>query len=576
MTEALPPSDPDRGNGTEGYDVQLPYATQSRDRARVLTEEEEQIIAAYRRNAEKSFRSFYGGIQVDLGGVSRMFDCVAAPFQRKSFEEMTESLEQLRRGDVPKCQRFWIERTKKSSKDADIAILVLWLIAFPLRPFLVQIGAADSEQAGIIKDRVNRLLHWNPWLKEHVEVQFNQIKSKRVIEGTKTPMAVCNILAADESGGHGGTPDLMIVNELTHITKWGFVQTLLDNADGVPRGVAIIVTNAGFKGTAPEAMRNHAMSSPDWTVNILQGPAPWHSMQFLRNARARSAPSRYKRLWQGFWVSGVGDAVDESKIDIAFCLSGPLKQRENNWEYIMGVDLGVKHDHSAVFVLGMNPFEQKLKAAYWQAWKPLEATGEVDLRDVRATIKMLNDRYGVSAVWFDPHQAALMAQDLMAAGLNMQEMSFSPLSNREKMACSYVQVMNLGILQLYDDSTGTLRRDLGKFVIEEKVALARDKGTDREGTGFGAVLKAVSDEYGHADVGTAMIITLPAAVDCLGLSNSHLDELQPVDRKPLTKEEIDGMDTGLREIFELDSGRGGQRMSDYGYGGKLDDIDDLD
>ena len=64
----------------------------------------------------------------------------------------------------PKMQRFWIERTKKASKDADLAVIMMWLVAFPVRPLYMQVGAADRVQAGIVKDRMSHLLHHNPWL----------------------------------------------------------------------------------------------------------------------------------------------------------------------------------------------------------------------------------------------------------------------------------------------------------------------------------------------------------------------------------------------------------------------------
>ena len=85
----------------------------------------------------------------------------------------------------------------------------------------------------------------------------------------------------------------------------------------------------------------------------------------------------------------------------------------------------------------------------------------------------------------------------------MREMSFGSPKNLDEMARAFVQAVKAGRLVCYDDEEGRLRRDFGKFSIDVKMP-----------TGYR--LTAVSDEHGHADVGTALVIALPRAVELMG------------------------------------------------------------
>ena len=109
------------------------------------------------------------------------------------------------------------------------------------------------------------------------------------------------------------------------------------------------------------------------------------------------------------------------------------------------------------------------------------------------------------------------------------EMTFSSPKNLNTMAANFIQVVNSEKLKCYDDENGTLRSDFGKFCIVEKP--------------YGYKLEAVRDESGHADVGTALVITMPAAVAMLDGSKGLLptDDLIDTDGSPMSEEEVEEM-----------------------------------
>ncbi len=510
---------------------------------------------------------FVKGIRIPVGGGAKTFASVMAPHQLETFETIAPSLHQLRDGQMPDQQRWWIERTKKAAKDADLALILIWLVAFARRPFYAQVAAADKDQAAIVRRRMETVLHYNPWLKTLID-----LRAYKAIQ-LGLGLGVLDILAADIAGSHGEAPDLLVCNELTHVQKWEFMENLFDNADGVAHGMVIIATNAGFKGTKQETMRNAALESEKkgrltgedrpWAVKLFSRPAPWHSKAFIEDAKVRNTVSRFNRLWMGRWVSGKGDAMSEDDIDR--CLAahkGPLTKPEKGWEYIAGLDLGISHDHAAMVILGVNCVQQRLRLAWMKAFVPHSHTKQVDLIDVSDTLLKQFRFWKLKYVGYDPYECRLMAQQLKRQGVPMQEMTFSSPKNLTVMAASLVQAVSgkmLSVeeregkkskrpedhleipeitttLEAYEDEEGRLRRDFGKLSVVEKP--------------YGYKLEAVSDEYGHADIGVALAVVLPRAIDMLAgrLGLQEDDELDAGDEP--TEEEFAEMPDELKDLYD--------------------------
>jgi len=491
-----------------------------------------EIEKAYREASPHNFMLFARCLTIPSATGPQLFDTCMSVYQRETFSVLSSSLHAVREGRMPPTRRFWIERTKGAAKDSDLAVCLLWLIAFPRRPFEAQVGAVDREQAGIIKKRMVDLLYYNPWLKKFVAIQNWKVLNQN------DPTTALDIMASDIKGSHGATPDFLVINELSHVGKDEFVLNLLSNAAKVPQGVVVVATNAGFKGTKAEVLRKNAIESDEWKVFIWDKPAPWTSKELLKEEKEINPTSRYNRLWWGKWSSGKGDALDEEDIDRCFCLPGPILKPEKDWYYIAGLDLGITHDHSGLVALGVNPTEQKIRVVNLKGWNPKDTNGKVDLIHVENTCRAWHKMYDF--VWFgcDPTEAQLSMQQLTRDGIPMQEMTFSSGKNLTLMAESLIQVVEGGILECYEDEEGRLRRDFGKFNIVEKQ--------------YGYKLEAVSDEYGHADVGTALVICLPQAIDMLkGRVSMWADFEYDDNQEELTPEEVEDMPDDMRAVYDF-------------------------
>ena len=478
-------------------------------------------------------------------GVQRFNDCIQ-DFQVDTFKRIQPSIEAIRNNNLPPTRRFWIERTKKASKDADVAIIVLWLIAFAKRPIKIQICAANRKQARIIENRAVELIFYNKWLDDYVEIVEGQIRNRRLKR-----QVWAHIEATDSQGAaHGETPDLLILNELVHVAKWKAMADHMQNADGTTRSVVIVATNAGIKGTPAWEWRKIALDSPRrWAVMLWSKPSPWSDPESVAEARRRDpVGSEFRRLWEGQWISGMGDALTEEEIEGIFSLPSFIPTPGKDWIYLAGLDLGVSKDHAGVVLLGIHKQRQLIRVGQVMGFVPtiIIKTGdkekrEVDSDAVEKYVHYLHERFRFISCSYDPAAGgSFMAQRFRKAGIVMNEIVFQSSVVQTRMATTLVQVVKSKILQCYDDEEGRIKRDLNKFSIEHKPPSSYK-------------LVAVADEYGHADVGMALALTLPKAVEYLGgwsFLNANDSIAVYVEDDELTVDDLNSMPAEFRETIE--------------------------
>jgi hypothetical protein len=244
--------------------------------------------------------SFRDALTIPTGrGPARLAE-VMAPFQAADFTALDRGFVALAKGERPDLGRYWLERTKGASKDTDVAVMVLWLLLFGRPGLTIQVAAADFDEADELRKTAKDIIRLNEWLSQSLEVRSTEIRNRRT-------ESACTIIAADVAGSHGARPDLLVVNEITHIAKEEFVKNLLDNASKLVNGVVVVATNAGFVGTWQEVLRNVARASKRWHFSQYTEQAPWLDAQEIAEARARNSPRRFSRLWEGEWIAADDD-----------------------------------------------------------------------------------------------------------------------------------------------------------------------------------------------------------------------------------------------------------------------------
>lgn len=435
---------------------------------------------------------------LQLPGAHGVVNCAEslADFQRNWFEALDPALVAVSRGEKPTIGRFWAEWTKGCGKDTTIAMGLLWLLAFSPRLLNCQVAAVDGDQADELRKVAKGILAKNEWLDEVIEIQAGRIVNRRTESQVE-------IIAADTAGSHGARPDVLLINELAHISKTEFVENLLDNAAKVPHGVVIVATNAGFKASWAWKLREAYRTSPRWHFSQYSQPAPWIDAAELAERKRVSTNNRYLRLWWGVWTSSAGDAFDETDLLAAVTQTDRMNGYEsaNGWRFVGGLDLGISHDHSALVVLGARFETQRVQLANCWSWKPPRG-GKVDLASVQWAIMDAHRQYKLETLFYDPYQAELMAQQLRSGcrGMKVEPMNFVG-SNLARMATVAMEAFRSRRVDLYPDPR--LLDDLRRLTIEE-------------GKSYGHRLTSTRDTDGHCDLATAFVIALPGAIEAAG------------------------------------------------------------
>lgn len=476
------------------------------------------------RNPEK----FQDAICIQTGTGIVRFGEVMAEFQRDRFKIINPSLLALASRQAPPCPRIWDERTKGASKDSDWAVCLLWLLAFRRRPLRIQVGAFDADQASEVLQIIRSILRigepLNRFIAGLIDVQAAKIKNPHTD-------SVAEILTHDRLGSHGARPDFVLLNELTHQPNPEFAQTLLDNASKMPRCMVAVATNSGFLGEWQAEWKETFQESDRWTVWEHNEPAPWISQADIDEARKRNPTQRYRRLWQGIWTSGSGDAIAEDDIQAAMILDGPADGPEDGYIYCAGVDLGLSRDASAVVVIGihvgrcesytkpkqLSPMQRALidtgmrqdptdeefverieeptgrsKVARIKVWRPDH--GRISIEGIEKSILRLHRIFNLQCVGFDRWQSVLLQEKLSNEGIQVEDVTFTP-ANLQSMASCTLEAFSENQLDIFNHPQ--LISDLRNLKIEEK--------------SYGIRLNAPRGKDGHGDVATALSIALHIA-----------------------------------------------------------------
>lgn len=425
---------------------------------------------------------------------SAKFGDVMADFQRERFAQIVPALLAVAKGEKPPIGRYWWEATKGASKDSDLACCILWLLAFSPRSSLtIQVGADDRGQANELRKAARDILLLNPWLASRITIQNYLIRC----DGSSRE---CEILSTDATGSHGARPDVLIVNELSHISNQTFAQTLMDNASKMPNGLAVIATNAGHVETWQYDWREAARESPRWIFNKRSEPAPWIDPAEMADARTRNTLSRFNRLWLGVWASGSdGKGLDSEDVEAAVTRKGPCgdwKEEVSIGPFIGALDIGVRRDHASLIILGCQPRKRSVVLADVRSWDPKKFGGRIPLHRVKESCVEAWQRFRLLGIAYDPHQGEYLAEMLANQGLSMYYNPWT-VQSKEKMAIQMVEAFSQHLIELYEEEA--LLRDLSRIVIGERAGRVTIDGP--------------RDEHGHCDRGLALAMALPWAFE---------------------------------------------------------------
>jgi hypothetical protein len=399
-----------------------------------------------------------GGLVLENG---RTWGECAAPVQRADAEAVL--------ADDPPARRFWIGRGRGFSKTGDAAAMT---IAAVLGGVVEPGGhgffcAADKDQARLAADAIAGWARRSE-LGGLVLVESNKIKFPH-------HHVEIEIMSSDAPSAWGRGGSWWVIDELT---GWAdapnaraFYEAVSTAWPKVPTCRVIVIATAGSPAHFSYGIYSSALDDPRWRVSDAHEVAPWIDPADIEGERRRLSGASFARLWENRWTEAEDHlCTRENLARCATLLSWPVPPARNK-RYVVGVDIGVKFDSTAICVAHLEVVgrEQRVVCDDMVVFRPRRGV-QVPLREVEARVEALARRFNNALVLFDPNQALSMVQSLQERHVRVREYPFTVRSN-DRAATLLHTMLRDGLLDLPADNAELLDELLTVRVVETSQGL---------------------------------------------------------------------------------------------------------
>jgi phage terminase large subunit-like protein len=359
---------------------------------------------------------------------------------RKSI--FVQALDQRRPDGSPAYNLVLCGRAKKNFKTSDMilaAIYVLMVRDDSPQSATCYIVASDEDQASDGLALAKAIVAANPELEAELEVRVNEIL-RRDGRGTLRILPARNV-----AGMHGKTFAFCGIDEAHTMKNWDVLEAMaqdptrpsltwitsydaLDSVAGMP---LYDLKAIGMEGSDSRMLFSwysadyttdptFAQVEPELRANPSMGSWP-EGRAYLETWRRRLPSNRFKRLHLNLPVSSEAAFVEASDWDQLVDPNWRPPQHDPNMPIWTGVDIGIKHDCTAIVAATWCKETKRLKLVSSEIFHP-STDGPVDINSlVPYQIGLLRKRFQLRQVLYDPYQMVSIAQRLNALGIPMQE-----------------------------------------------------------------------------------------------------------------------------------------------------------
>lgn len=328
--------------------------------------------------------------------------------------------------DAPARWHF-LTRPRGASKTTDLAALALILLVgqAPVGSSSLMV-AADADQAALGIAAARGFLLRNASLEGLVRVEV-----RRIVVPHK--QATVDVLAADAPSAWGQLPWLTIADELAQWPSTPNARSVWEAVvSAVPKrpdSRLVVISTAGSPAHWSHKVLRHARESSRWRVNEVPGPTPWIAPEDLEEQRRLLPESSFRRLHLNEWAEADDALVRDADLRACVVLDGPQEPRPGI-AYQIGVDVGLRHDRTAIAVCHAEPAEGTQRRVVLDRLIVLRGSrgSEVQLAHVEDAIAEASAHYGRARVRIDPWQAIGLRQRLESRGVPIEEYPFTAQS----------------------------------------------------------------------------------------------------------------------------------------------------
>lgn len=346
----------------------------------------------------------------------------------------------------------------------------------------VYCAAASKDQARVVFNQAKAFIEASPRLQDWLR-PYKDVILCDAIGG------IYRVLAADAALQHGLNPSMVVIDELHAHKDPELYYALTTGQLARDNPLVVSITTAGFdKSTICGQVYEHGKGLADRGLDAMReagflfkwfqapeeagiddrdswrlaNPSSWIDIEDLARERQRLPEHVFRRLHLNQWT-----ASEEAWLPAGAwqqCYEGGAHIPHGAEKVYLGVDIGIKRDHSAVVAVWQRDDGKVVTEA--QVFAPPQ-DGPLDLSVVDQAIRAAADRWQVHGVVYDRWSFEHAAQQLSDEGLLMIEF---PLSNERTVPAS---------ARLYEAVTGGEIVHNGDSVFAAHVEAGAVKQTER-------------------------------------------------------------------------------------------------
>lgn len=348
--------------------------------------------------------------------------------------------------------------TPKKCGKSTIAAMICLFVLCTRRDAEIYIVGPDIEQSQlVVYSKIRKAIRLNPYLQKFI------VANKAEIINRKNDSFVRPLACSSTNAGL--SPAVVVFDELWRFTSDEAI-TSYEELTNIPfeGNLNLVVTYAGFSEDEDSILyrlykqgveQRDGYANRDrkflfrWYGEDLYPEIPWVTQNYLTLQKNRLRPNSYARLHQNLWVSGAESFVDSKILDS--CTHNHRKGVAFDGQVVIGVDIGLKSDCSAICVVGKIDSDNLILIDH-KLFIPDEKRHQVlDLEStVEKTLLHYNKKYRVKKILYDPYQFQRSASTLRKSKLRMIEFPQTQ-SNTVEMSETLSDLLHNQRLMIYPD-----------------------------------------------------------------------------------------------------------------------------